>query len=122
MKHYHKLQRHGDPLAGYEISKGGGALDKNGYRVIYIDGVECMEHRVIAERVLGKPLPPGAMVHHWNEVRDDNRNENLAIFPSIGYHATIHMRMRAYAACGDANAWWCRRCKVHQCQRHSRQP
>jgi hypothetical protein len=52
------------------------------------------EHILVAERALGKQLPPAAVVHHVNEQRRDNRNCNLVICENQAYHALLHARMR----------------------------
>ena len=62
-----------------------------------------LEHIAVAVKALGKPLPPGAMVHHHNEIKSDNRNCNLVICEGNGYHQLIHARMRILAAGGDPN-------------------
>jgi len=56
-------------------------------------------------------LPPSAVVHHVNEDRRDNRNENLVICENDKYHKLLHMRLRAYRACGHADWKKCVHCK-----------
>lgn len=48
------------------------------------------QHRLIMEKHIGRYLKPKEVVHHINEIRDDNRIENLMIFASEGDHQFFH--------------------------------
>ena len=69
------------------------------------------EHVLVAERALGHALPAGAVVHHQNRDRTDNRPENLVVCESQAYHLLVHRRLRAYRACGHADWFRCHYCK-----------
>lgn len=60
-------------------------------------------HRVIAARALGKPLPPGAQVHHVDEDPFNNTPSNLVICQDLGYHRLLHVRTRIVMAGGNPN-------------------
>lgn len=90
---YVVVMAHGHPRA-----------DINGY---------VLEHILVAERALGRYLPAQAVVHHVNESKQENRGGNLVVCENDGYHRTLHRRMRALAACGNANWRKCAHCKEH---------
>jgi len=113
--HYYRVKRLGHPgPAGLMVApKGSGSIDNHGYRMHMVDGRRIAEHVLIAERALGRPLPPGAQVHHVNESPSDNRPGNLVICPDQQYHALLHQRQRALDACGNANYRKCPHCGVY---------
>ena len=111
-KHYHKLKRYGDPLGGYEerSQKGHGSLRPDGYHRRYVGKKEKLQHILIAEAVIGKPLPKGAVVHHIDGNPHNNSHSNLLVCPSQAYHKLIHQRQTALNATGNADWRKCNRC------------
>lgn len=71
---------------------------------------------IVVEKALGRKLKPTEIVHHANEDESDDRNCNLVICQDRAYHNLLHRRLRAYHACGDANARRCFVCKQYDCQ------
>lgn len=109
--HYARFKRTGDPNKRRCRANGEGGIGSNGYFLRTIDGKARGEHVLIAESALGRKMPPEAVVHHWNKIKTDNRNENLLICPDRGYHKLIHYRMRAFDESGNANNERCSHCK-----------
>ena len=68
------------------------------------------EHKLVAEEALGKPLPPGAVVHHIDEQCDNNARNNLVICQDDFYHKILHRRMKALRESGNASARRCLYC------------
>jgi hypothetical protein len=85
----------------YEKRPGHPSANSEGY---------VLQHRLIAEKAIGKYLPEGAEVHHVNGNGFDNRPENLVACQDQSYHMLLHRRQRALDACGNPNWVKCRIC------------
>lgn len=68
-------------------------LETNGYVMVWQStGRPVPEHRLVVEKVLGRPLTKAEVVHHINGNKADNRNSNLLVC-SRDYHAYLHQEM-----------------------------
>ena len=72
-----------------------------------------LEHVLLAEKALDRPIPDKVEVHHVNGIKSDNRNENLVICDSVAYHKLLHKRTAAYKATGNPEALYCTECKQY---------
>lgn len=77
--------------------RGGRYVASNGYVLVRTTGRRedpyhgyVYEHRLVAERMLGRTLLPGELVHHVNGDKTDNREENITVLPSIAHHLAAH--------------------------------
>lgn len=81
--------------------KGGVIKRKDGYILIRIASIPQkatgarykLQHRVVMERKLGRPLLRSEVVHHINHNKSDNRIKNLKVI-SQSKHATEHYKER----------------------------
>lgn len=80
--HYVRRRR-GQPLEPPMVTlapRGSGFTHHSGYRGYKINGKHVPEHRLVMEKILGRPLEPFENVHHKNGRRADNRPENLELW------------------------------------------
>lgn len=80
---YEGLRRR-EPKVGHAL------VTTTGYVSVYLGkGKRQLEHRLVMERILGRPLQRREEVHHINGDRTDNRPDNLRIL-SPGEHQRFH--------------------------------
>lgn len=58
------------------------------------------EHRIVAEKMLGRALKPGEVVHHIDSDKRNNAPENLMVFSSQSEHVKWH---KTHSERGNAN-------------------
>lgn len=112
-RHRMRMRQHGDPLTVMNRPAGSGSIRTDGYLMHETGGRAVLEHVLIAERAIGKPLPRRAQVHHVDEDRGNNKPSNLVICESSAYHQLLHLRTRALRACGHADWRRCHVCKEY---------
>ena len=99
---------------------GGTYIKRSGYRLILMRDHPranhmgyVLEHILIAEKALGKPLPEDAVIHHMDGNGLNNSPENLVICQDQAFHRRLHARAKAYNACGHADWLWCYVCREY---------
>lgn len=83
----------------------GGSLHKSGYRVVSIKGKHFLEHRLVMEQILGRPLLPTEVVHHKDGDKLNNAPENLEVLGTQSDHAALH-----YTGFRDDTHKQCKKC------------
>lgn len=84
----------------HALWKGGRYLSKTGPRKIWfiyapnhpyrVQGRYVQEHRLVMEKHIGRYLTRKEVVHHINGNSEDNRLDNLMLFPTSEAHLNYH--------------------------------
>lgn len=84
--------------------KGGRIQTKEGYIWIYSPNHPACnsrgyvkEYRLVMEKHLGRYLTGIEEIHHKNEIKEDNRIENLQLFATHGDHQKFHEKIKRKA-------------------------
>ena len=77
--HIQRLLATGEPGEAAPLYDGR-SVNTDRYIALARDGKQVLEHRVVMEDLLGRPLRATENVHHRNGVRIDNRPENLELW------------------------------------------
>lgn len=67
----------------------GGYIRTDGYKCIGIGKRKYYEHRLVAEKMLGRPLKNGDIIHHIDGNKSNNAASNLRILTQ-NEHAKLH--------------------------------
>ena len=111
--HHTRWLRYGNTSTVLKRANGSGNIESTGRLRLEMNGKKRYYYNLIAERILGKPLPAGAEVHHVDGNPANNENSNLVICPDHAYHKLLHQRSSALAQCGHADWIKCAYCKQY---------
>jgi hypothetical protein len=83
-----------------EWTETGRSLASNGYVLIRVGKDHPLadvrgyayEHRLVASKTIGRWVLPCEQVHHRNEIKTDNRPENLEVLASLAEHRFRHRK------------------------------
>jgi hypothetical protein len=78
---------------GHTTARGYVQLKRRGHPMAAPNG-NILEHRLVLAQHIGRDLRASEQVHHVNEVRTDNRIENLWLFADRAAHAHWHVIAR----------------------------
>ena len=77
-------------------------IDKSGYVLIYAPNNPfnksgyVLEHRLVVEQKINRLLTPQETIHHINGNKQDNRIENLFLFPGQKDHKSFENKVKQF--------------------------
>lgn len=91
--------------------RGGRTIASNGYVLIRVGPGHHLadvrgyayEHRLVAERNIGRRLKPGELVHHKDEDKQNNDPGNIQVVPDRRWHALAHRKRSDLRLPGQEN-------------------
>ncbi|MFA5158794.1 MAG: HNH endonuclease [Patescibacteria group bacterium] len=89
-EHKIKISEANSGINNYRWNSGRGKHSSGYISVLLPDKTRMLEHRFVMEQFLGRKLTDEEKVHHINGMRDDNRIENLKLYPNNSTHSKIH--------------------------------
>lgn len=91
--------------------QGGRVIASNGYVLVKV-GTDhhladvrgyAYEHRLVAEKKIGRRLAPGEIVHHKDENKQNNEPDNLEVVAGIAEHFVHHRKRDDLQLPGEPN-------------------
>lgn len=117
---HHRFINHHHDKADNHYKWRGGRCTGMGYEYLYRpehpradNRGYVAEHILVVESVIGRFLPASCIVHHINEIKNDNRKENLVVCENRAYHNLLHQRINAKKACEHTDWRKCYICKQY---------
>ena len=86
--HYLRFRKWGDASVVHPTARGF-YIRKDGYRIVYRNGVAVLEHRAVMKEAIGRQLESWEHVHHLNGDKTDNRLDNLMLMTNHE-HQKLH--------------------------------
>ena len=87
MKHQHLKKK---AINGYILIKDYQHPDKNSQN-------DILEHRLVAEKIVGRRLKKTEIVHHKDGERNNNRRNNLYVCKNMSEHGAVHFSLEKTA-------------------------